>query len=118
MHQLLSTNKISFRFRKPLILGFLFCSLVTFSAAGQGERTKSHEDIPAEFESHSDHAGQDFSDNQTSGSEAKGSKAIIKKENKEQLYKHHGEKEVKKEGMSTLSFNLFLYVVDRFKEDN
>lgn len=33
------------------------------------------------------------------------------------IYKEGGEKETRKEGMSTLSFNLFLYIVDKFKED-
>ena len=33
------------------------------------------------------------------------------------ILKQGGEKENRKEGMSTLSFNLFLYVVDKFKED-
>jgi len=118
MYQWLVTNKISFRFKKSWVLGFLFCSLVTFSATAQGERIKSHEDTSAEFESIPDHVGQDFSNNEKRSSEITGSKALIKKENKEQVNKHRGEKEVRKEGMSTLSFNLFLYVVDRFKEDN
>jgi hypothetical protein len=33
------------------------------------------------------------------------------------LYSQGGEKDGKREGMSTLSFNLFLYIVDKFKED-
>lgn len=33
------------------------------------------------------------------------------------IYREGGEKEIRKEGMSTLSFNLFLYIVDKFKED-
>lgn len=33
------------------------------------------------------------------------------------IYKEGGEREIRKEGMSTLSFNLFLYIVDKFKED-
>lgn len=39
----------------------------------------------------------------------------LKKENP--LFKQGGEKDAKKEEISTLSFNLFLYIVDRFKED-
>jgi hypothetical protein len=33
------------------------------------------------------------------------------------IYKQAGEKDVRKENVSTLSFNLFLYIVDKFKED-
>jgi hypothetical protein len=105
----LKTNKISFRFRKFLILGFLFCSVIS----------AHHGDAPAEYEEINDHEVRDFSLNGKEHAETKETKiSIPKKENKEQLYKHRGEKEVKKEGLSTLSFNLFLYVVDRFKEDN
>jgi hypothetical protein len=115
----LKTNKISFRFRKFLILGFLFCSVIAFNALGQEERTAHHGDAPAEYEEINDHEVRDFSLNGKEHAETKETKiSIPKKENKEQLYKHRGEKEVKKEGLSTLSFNLFLYVVDRFKEDN
>jgi hypothetical protein len=39
----------------------------------------------------------------------------IRKDNP--IYKQGGEKDARKEGMSTLSFNLFLYIVDKFKED-
>ena len=118
MHHSLGTNKILFQFKKPLVLGFLFCSFVTFSAAGQGERIKSHEDNPAEFETITDHVGQDFLNSEKNNAETTAGKVTIKKENKEQLNKHRVGKNAKKEGMSTLSFNLFLYVVDRFKEDN
>lgn len=38
-----------------------------------------------------------------------------KKENP--LENQGNDKELKKEGMSTLSFNLFLYIVDKFRED-
>ncbi|UJP65694.1 hypothetical protein [Mongoliitalea daihaiensis] len=41
---------------------------------------------------------------------------VVKKENP--LFKQGSDKEqVKKESMSTLSFNLFLYIVDKFRED-
>ncbi|MDN3669227.1 hypothetical protein QWY93_07795 [Echinicola jeungdonensis] len=49
-------------------------------------------------------------------------KSTIKEENTGRSHnkRHFGkseEEEIKKEEMSTLSFNLFLYIVDRFKEE-
>ncbi|AWW30524.1 hypothetical protein DN752_10520 [Echinicola strongylocentroti] len=42
----------------------------------------------------------------------------VKERKENPIYKAGGEKETKKDKeMSTLSFNLFLYIVDRFKED-
>ncbi len=34
------------------------------------------------------------------------------------IYRQGGEKDMRKDNVSTLSFNLFLYIVDKFKEDN
>ena len=114
----LTTNKILLRFKKSLILGFLFCSVFIFNAFGQEERTAHHEDAPAEYEIN-DRGARDFTLSGKESGEIRETKiSSPKKDNKEHLYKHRGEKEVKKEGLSTLSFNLFLYVVDRFKEDN
>ncbi|MBD8488680.1 hypothetical protein IFO69_07990 [Echinicola sp. CAU 1574] len=45
------------------------------------------------------------------------SKPTVKERKENPIYKASGEKDVKKDEMSTLSFNLFLYIVDRFKED-
>ncbi|WP_200975007.1 hypothetical protein [Echinicola sp. 20G] len=45
------------------------------------------------------------------------SKSTVKERKENPIYKASGEKDVKKDEMSTLSFNLFLYIVDRFKED-
>ncbi|GAB3656048.1 hypothetical protein GCM10028791_27580 [Echinicola sediminis] len=45
------------------------------------------------------------------------SSKTVKEVKENPVYKASGEKEEKKEEMSTLSFNLFLYIVDRFKED-
>jgi hypothetical protein len=115
----LTTNNVSFRFDKFLILGFLFCSVISFNALGQEERVVHHGDSPADYEEINDHRGSDFANIGKEGTEVKENKTPLpKKENKDHLSKQRGEKDAKKEGMSTLSFNLFLYVVDRFKEDN
>ncbi|WP_215226583.1 hypothetical protein [Echinicola shivajiensis] len=44
-------------------------------------------------------------------------KSSVKEVKENPIYKASGEKEVNKEEMSTLSFNLFIYIMDRFKED-
>ena len=115
----LMTNKISFRFDKFFVLGFLFCSVISFNAVGQEERAVHHGDSPADFEEINDLSATDFTHIGNEGVDAKENKITSpKKDNKDHLHKQRGEKEARKEGMSTLSFNLFLYVVDRFKEDN
>lgn len=45
------------------------------------------------------------------------SKSAVKERKQSPIYKAEGEKDCKPQEMSTLSFNLFLYIVDRFKED-
>ena len=115
----LMTNKISFRFDKFFVLGFLFCSVISFNAVGQEERTVHHRDSSADYEEVSDLAGTEFTDSGKEGRETKANTSLSpKKETKDHLHKQRGEKDGRKEGMSTLSFNLFLYVVDRFREDN
>lgn len=114
----LLTNKISLSCKKVLVLGFLFCSVVTFNAVGQEERRMHHSDSPAEYDELNDRSGVDIPHTGAEAAEVKETKVAPKKDNKDNLHKLRGEKEVKKEGLSTLSFNLFLYVVDRFKEDN
>ena len=115
----LTTNKISSRFGKFLILGFLFCCVISFNALAQEERTVHHRDSPADYEEINDQGVRDFSQIRKENGEIKETKiSQPKNENRDHLSKQRGEKDVKKEGMSTLSFNLFLYVVDRFKEDN
>ena len=115
----LTTNKISFRFDKFFILGFLFCAVFALNAFGQEERTVYHGDVPADFDEINGLSGTDFTSMGKESSESKENVVTFpKKENKDNLHKQRGEKEARKEGMSTLSFNLFLYVIDRFKEDN
>ncbi|WP_186757043.1 hypothetical protein [Echinicola salinicaeni] len=48
---------------------------------------------------------------------AKKAKSSVKEVKENPIYKSSSEKEVDEEEMSTLSFNLFIYIMDRFKED-
>ena len=115
-----SQNKISFPCKKVLVIGFLFCSIVNFDVLGQEERGKAILDTPAGYDHITGVDGSDHADLENKSLERVTTKKLSTQEpeNNEQVYKQGEEKEVKKEGMSTLSFNLFLYVVDKFKEDN
>ena len=112
-------NKILFLHVRTLVLGFLFCFAATLNAMGQEERARVASDSPSEYSGVNDLEGSDLA-----GLENKHEEKIVNiaqpkiVDKREQLNKGGGEKVLKKDGMSTLSFNLFLYVVDRFKEDN
>src|SRR5690606_21133912 len=115
-----SQNKISFPCKKFLVIGFLFCSIVTFDVLGQEAGGKAISDTPAGYDHITGVDGADYADLENKSVERMAAKKSSPQEpeKNEQLYKQGGEKDIKKEGMSTLSFNLFLYVVDKFKEDN
>ena len=124
---MLQVLKISTLGMKKLQLTFLLGFIVSFVAFGQTERERNFPDLPknsessTHFESTESSIGDSRQENgqRTTLNPVKDSKAnntsSLKKENP--LFKQGGEKDVKKEEISTLSFNLFLYIVDRFKED-
>jgi hypothetical protein len=123
-------NNITLFDRKNIILAFLFCALGSLNAFAQGEKERSFPDAPMKtsdvastFENHestSSDSKYDFSLKQNNQHLNKDVKSVqntaVRKENP--LYKQGSDKEIKKEEMSTLSFNLFLYIVDKFREDN
>ncbi|GAB2617260.1 hypothetical protein [Belliella aquatica] len=123
-------NNITLFDRKNIILAILFCALGSLNAFAQGEKERNFPDVPVKtsdvagaFESHESTATDskyDFNlkqNNQQVNRDIKPAQSTsVRKENP--LYKQGGDKEVKKEEMSTLSFNLFLYIVDKFREDN
>lgn len=122
-----STDKIYSKVLKILTLGVGFCLFLSFTSFAQGERDRNSPDLPknndsigqydipeSSYENRSDNT---FRQNNLPPKDVNlnSSNTQIKKENP--LFKQGGERDVKKEGMSTLSFNLFLYIVDKFKED-
>lgn len=124
---MLQVSKISTLGMKKLQLTFFLGFLVSFVAFGQTDRERNFPDLPKNSESSTQLETPESStvdsrqDNgqRTTLNPVKDSKSntssSLKKENP--LFKQGGEKDVKKEEISTLSFNLFLYIVDRFKED-
>ena len=123
-----STDKINSKVLKILTLGVGFCLFLSFASFAQGERDRNSPDLPKnndsigqydipESPSYENRSDNTFRQNNLPPKDVNlnSSNTQIKKENP--LFKQGGEKDVKKEGMSTLSFNLFLYIVDKFKED-
>lgn len=124
---MLQVSKISTSGMKKLQLTFLLGFMMSFVAFAQTERERNYPDLPknsestTQFESHESSSADSKQDNgqKTNLNLIKDPKAStaagLKKDNT--LYRQGGEKDTKKEEISTLSFNLFLYIVDRFKED-
>ncbi|RPA67080.1 hypothetical protein EF405_18315 [Cyclobacteriaceae bacterium YHN15] len=123
-----STDNIYSKVLKILTLGVGFCLFLGFASFAQGERDRNSPDLPknsdsiGQYDSPETSSYENRSDNSFKQSNLpnkdvnlNSSNFQVKKENP--IFKQGGEKDVKKEGMSTLSFNLFLYIVDKFKED-
>lgn len=122
-----SLNKIEFKYFFALS-GFIFFGLFTSTAViAQSDKDRNMPDVPKSADV------VNFDNSEASFMETRDMVGIrpapaptknntfsiapvAKKENP--LYKQGSDKEqVKKESMSTLSFNLFLYIVDKFRED-
>lgn len=102
---------------KTLSLTLVFCLFFGFAALAQGEKDRVLPEGPKNAESTQQYDSPDGANdgvNKTTAP-AKTPGVGVKKENP--LFKQGGEKDGKKEEISTLSFNLFLYIVDKFKED-
>jgi len=124
---MLEVSKISTLGMKKLQLTFLLGFIMSFVSYAQTERERNFPDLPKNTEQSTQFEGSESSsvdskqDNgqRTTLNPVKDSKPAtatgLKKDNP--LYRQGGEKDAKKEEISTLSFNLFLYIVDRFKED-
>jgi hypothetical protein len=118
--------KISSKGSKSIPILVLFCLFLSFASFAQGERDRNIPDLPKNNDSANQYESPESSNSEQKSEnfqrqsvspigESKSAVTPVKKDNA--FYKAGGEKEIKKEGMSTLSFNLFLYIVDKFKED-
>ena len=120
-----STNKNSFEGLRVFLSGTIVCFLLSFNSFGQSER--GMQDVPkntdelGQFESPESNSVEWKQENaksnslKSSNTKSQSVENAVRRENP--IYRQGGEKENRKEGMSTLSFNLFLYIVDKFKED-
>jgi hypothetical protein len=112
-------NKICFPFAKIFVIGLLFCLIGSFEVSAQEEKGKVISSPNQEFDDLIEIENPEISDSESKSLKIKEQKKTFtpqKDIKNDQLYQQRGEKEVKKEGLSTLSFNLFLYVADKFKE--
>src|SRR5690554_2337631 len=112
---MLKQNKILNHGLKILLLGFFFYLGTSASALAQDGR----EAIESESNSHiyGDLEKGHDTDLAIIENKKQDNHSSILEESKPASVKKPGDTEVKKEGMSTLSFNLLLYVVDKFRED-
>ncbi|WP_106567202.1 hypothetical protein [Cecembia rubra] len=112
---------------KVFLIGLGLCLFLSSYSFAQSEREKSTQDLPknsdgiGQFESHESGSLELRNEllNRSNLNQNKDNSLNATNSNRREnpIYKQGGEKDVKKEGMSTLSFNLFLYIVDKFKED-
>ncbi len=116
----------SFLSVKTLPLAILFFLVFGSVSYGQSDRDRNLPDMPRQSENSTNYespeSASDYrNDAYTKSNSNKETKTTsqstptVRKENP--IYKQGSDKEIRKESTSTLSFNLFLYVVDKFKED-
>ncbi|WP_106132598.1 hypothetical protein [Mongoliibacter ruber] len=118
-------TKISFEGKFKLMGAFVICFLLSFASMAQSERERQINDLPKNSDLYNNYENPESNyDTRVENYNRNSSNAQIKEENKNNsirkdnpMFKNGGEKDFKKENMSTLSFNLFLYIVDKFKED-
>ncbi|EKB49515.1 hypothetical protein B879_01912 [Cecembia lonarensis LW9] len=120
-------DKNSIKGLNIFLLGISFSFFFSFAALAQGEKEKGMQDFPRNPDDLGQLESSEFSqldwrqENQRLNAikplEGKNpnNQNLLRKENP--IYRQGGEKDGRKEGMSTLSFNLFLYIVDKFRED-
>lgn len=115
---------ISFSVQKVAFLAVLFSAFCTLNSFAQGEDRNRNipesrvDDNFGAMESPEANVMDYNSKSSVTSTSSNKDKATVSPNNRNRdIYKQTGEKDVRKENVSTLSFNLFLYIVDKFKED-
>jgi hypothetical protein len=115
------TINISYCKKEILFSVFLFF-LLTATSFAQSDKDRQPLENPrigdtttGEVQENSAYDFRNDAYRKTINKEQKAAQVVIRKDNP--IYKQGSDKEVRKESMSTLSFNLFLYIVDKFRED-
>jgi len=115
---------ISFCVQKVALLAIMFSAFCTVNSFAQGEDRNRNipesrvDDNFGAMESPEANVMDYNSKSSVTSTSANKEKATASPNNRNKdIYKQAGEKDVRKENVSTLSFNLFLYIVDKFKED-
>jgi len=116
-------TNISFSVQKVAILAIMFSAFCTLNSFAQGEDRSRNipesrvDDNFGAMESPEANVIEYNSKSSASTSANKDKATPTTVNRNKDVYKQAGEKDVRKENVSTLSFNLFLYIVDKFKED-
>lgn len=125
---MLEQNNISLTYTKGFFFAIIFCVFGFTDIFAQSDKDRNLPDVPKTVDNPMNFESPESSNYDTKldlnskqnniNKETKSStnQNPVRKENP--IYKQGSDKDIKKEGMSTLSFNLFLYIVDKFKEDN
>ncbi len=113
-----SSNNLSKILKITAFCGMLFCCLLTNEATAQSDKDKSDLEqvkplINFFFEGEKQDLDGHSSENKSSKMNYQ--KDIVNRDNSG--YRVEEQKADKEEGKSTLSFNIFLYALDRFKEN-
>ncbi|MCH7401576.1 hypothetical protein ACFOUP_14100 [Belliella kenyensis] len=122
-------NYISSAQVKGILFVILFCSFGANDLFAQNDKERTMQDFPKNSDVVYSYENPEYNNSETRNElNSKQNNQILLKDGRHSgtnvvkkdnpIYKQGSDKELKKEGMSTLSFNLFLYIVDRFKEDN
>ena len=112
---MLKQNNISIHRLKILLLGFFFYLGASAHAIAQEGREILESETGLGI--YDDFEKRQHTDLGVVENKKPEGNASVHEENKPASINKPGDTEVKKEGMSTLSFNLLLYVVDKFRED-
>jgi len=125
---MIKSTKISSKGIKSIPFLGLFCLFLSFASFAQNERDRNIPEIPRNIDAPNQFENSESSSLEPRSENFQKQSVAPVRENQQSnnlnpnrkepsIYKAGGEKEMRKEGMSTLSFNLFLYIVDKFKED-
>ncbi|MBS9523548.1 hypothetical protein KIH41_12190 [Litoribacter ruber] len=114
-------NNISVFWQKVFTLSAVFCTALAVTSMAQsheGDRNMPEPRVEEHFGMESPEAIQEYNTPRVSErvNPVKEKQSTPRASNN--IYKQGGEKDVRKDNVSTLSFNLFLYIVDKFKEND
>lgn len=98
--------------------GMLFCCLqITEVTAQSGKEKLDSEQVKSGNKSYSEGESQEMYIHQSEKKSTQNNANTDQVTRDSSGYRIEEQKEIKEEGKSTLSFNIFLYVLDRFREN-
>lgn len=111
-------NNLSKMLKIAAFGGMLFCCLLITEVTAQSDKEKSDsEQVKAPYNSFTESERQEMYNQPSEKKLSKMSSSTDKITRDSSGYRVEDQSEIKDEAKSTLSFNIFLYVLDRFKEE-